>query len=136
MRLRLPASAASLAAMDSETIVRDFCAAFGRQDLDEIVGFFSDDAVYHNIPMEPAVGIAAIEAMLRMFVAEGGDAEFEIVHLAVAGHAVLTERVDRLQVQGKPVEIKVMGTFELNDAGKIRAWRDYFDLGQLMSQIG
>jgi limonene-1,2-epoxide hydrolase len=54
----------------------------------------------------------------------------------VAGHAVLTERVDRLQVQGKPVEIKVMGTFELNEAGKITAWRDYFDLGQLMSQIG
>jgi len=122
--------------MDAEKIVRDFCAAFGRQDLQEIVGFFSDDAVYHNIPMEPAVGRAAIEAVLAMFVAEGGDAEFELVHVASRGQAVLTERVDRLQVQGKPVEIRVMGTFELNDAGEITAWRDYFDLGQLMRQIG
>lgn len=122
--------------MDAEKTVRDFCAAFGRQDLDEIVGFFSDDAVYHNIPMEPAVGIAAIEAMLKMFVAEGGDAEFELVHIAANGNAVLTERIDRLRVQGKPVEIKVMGTFELDDAGQITAWRDYFDLGQLMSQLG
>jgi len=122
--------------MDAEKIVRDFCAAFGRQDLQEILGFFSDDAVYHNIPMEPAVGRAAIEAVLKMFVAEGGDAEFELLHVATSGHAVLTERVDRLQVQGKPVELKVMGTFEVNDAGRITAWRDYFDLGQLMRQLG
>ena len=125
--------------MDAERIVRDFCEAFGRQNLEEIVGFFAADAVYHNIPMEPAVGLPAVEATLKMFVAEGGgggEAEFEIVHIAVSGNAVLTERIDRLNVQGKPVEIKVMGTFELDDAGKIRAWRDYFDMGQLMSQIG
>ena len=122
--------------MNPEKIVRDFCEAFGRQDLDEIVGFFSADAVYHNIPMEPAVGLAAVQATLKMFVAEGGQAEFEIVHLAAHGHTVLTERIDRLEVGGKPVEIKVMGTFELNDAGQISAWRDYFDMAQLMSQIG
>jgi limonene-1,2-epoxide hydrolase len=66
----------------------------------------------------------------------GGRAEFEIRHLAVSGNAVLTERVDRLTIQGKPVELPVMGTFEVNAAGKLQAWRDYFDLGQLMKQMG
>ena len=58
-----------------------------------------------------------------------------IVHLAVHGETVLTERIDRLQVGGKPVEMKLMGVFELNDQGQISAWRDYFDMGQLTRQI-
>ena len=36
--------------------VRRFCEAWGRKDLDEIVAFFSDAAVYHNIPLAPVVG--------------------------------------------------------------------------------
>lgn len=128
---------ASLGSMNAENIVRDFCKAFARQDLGELLGFFSEDAVYHNIPMDPpSVGKSAIETTLKMFVTEGGQGEFELVHLAVSGNVVLTERIDRLHVGGKPIEIKVMGTFELNDAGQITAWRDYFDMGQLMSQVG
>jgi len=30
----------------------------------------------------------------------------------------------------------VMGTFEVNAAGKITAWRDYFDMAQFMKQMG
>ena len=122
--------------MKPEAAVREFCKAFARQDVDELLGWFTDDAVYHNIPLPPAEGKAAIEATLRQFVAPGGEAEFEIKHLAVVGNTVLTERVDRLSMAGKPVVIPVMGTFEVTPQGKIRAWRDYFDMGQLMKQLG
>ncbi len=29
-----------------------------------------------------------------------------------------------------------MGAFEVTSAGKIRAWRDYFDMQQFMTQMG
>ena len=29
--------------------------------------YFADDAVYHNIPLEPAVGHEAIRAFIEMF---------------------------------------------------------------------
>ncbi len=121
--------------MDAETVVRNFCKAFERQDLQEILGFFAEDAVYHNIPLAPAEGLAAIEATLKQFVDPESQAEFEIRHLAVRGNVVLTERLDRLSLGGKRVELPVMGTFEVGADGKILAWRDYFDMGQMTSQL-
>ena len=53
---------------------------------------------------------------------------WEIVHQAVSGNVVINERIDRFEVSGKPVEPPVVGVFEVNDDGKITAWRDSFDL--------
>jgi limonene-1,2-epoxide hydrolase len=36
---------------------------------------------------------------------------------------------------GKTAAIPVAGVFELNDAGKITSWRDYFDLATFTKQI-
>ena len=115
--------------------MRDFCNAFSRCQVEELLGFFSDDAVYHNIPIEPVKGKAAIEATLRQFIDPSGEASFEIRHLACTGGTVLTERLDRFVVNGKRVELPVMGAFEVGPDGKIRAWRDYFDLSQFTKQL-
>jgi limonene-1,2-epoxide hydrolase len=122
--------------MSPEQIVRDFCAAVRRTDLDEIVGFFAPDAVYHNIPLDPVRGHDGIRSTLAQFLAPGGQAEFEIKALAVNGRTVLTERVDRFVFGGKPVELPVMGAFEIDRDGRIAAWRDYFDMQQVMKQVG
>lgn len=122
--------------MNPEEVVRAFCTAFSRQDMTELLGYFSEDAVYHNIPLPAAEGIAAVEATLKQFVDPQGEAEFVIRNLAVQGNTVLTERVDRLTLQGKSLEIPVMGAFEVTDDGKISAWRDYFDMGMLTKQLG
>jgi limonene-1,2-epoxide hydrolase len=121
--------------MDPETVVRAFCTAFERQDVDELLGFFAEGAVYHNIPFEPAVGRDAIEATLRMFIADDSEGSFELLNVATNGAVVLTERLDRVTMQGKVAKLPVMGAFEVDDAGKITAWRDYFDVAMLMSQI-
>jgi len=115
----------------SEDVVRRFCEAFARRDVDEILGFFTDDATYHNIPMEPAVGLDAIRALLESFVPGSPRIEFEVLHLASDGGVVLTERIDRLSFGGREVELPVAGVFQVVD-GKIAAWRDYFDMGQLL----
>ncbi len=122
--------------MDAEKIVRDFCDAIPRRDAVELCGFFSDDAVYHNIPIAPVTGRAEIEKVLQQFIGPASDAEFEILALASSGNTVLTERVDRFTIGDKRIELPVMGTFEVGSDGKIRAWRDYFDMNQFTSQMG
>ena len=62
--------------------------------------------------------------------------EFEMLAIASSGNVVLTERIDRFVLGGKSIAIPVMGTFELTTDGKIKAWRDYFDMQQFMSQMG
>ena len=51
------------------------------------------------------------------------------------GNVVLTERIDSFFFPGNTIALPVMGTFEVNDDGKITAWRDYFDMNQFMSQM-
>ena len=48
-------------------VVQRFCDAVATGDLDAVVAFFTDDAVYHNIPLDPVVGPAAIRATLESF---------------------------------------------------------------------
>ena len=121
--------------MNAEKTVRDFCAAVPRCSSSELAAFFSDDAVYHNIPVEPVRGREMIQATLAQFIDISTDAEFEIVSLAVSGNKVLTERIDRFTINGKRIEIRVMGTFEVGGDGKLTAWRDYFDMQQFMKQM-
>ena len=121
--------------MNPEEIVRRFCKAAERRDSAELAGYFSDDAVYHNIPIDPVQGPEAIRKMLDSFLAPASHCSFELRALAVSGNTVLTERVDRFTIKGKEIALPVMGTFELSADGKIRAWRDYFDLAQFTKQM-
>ena len=120
---------------DAETIVRNFCAAFSRRNIEEILGYFAADAVYHNIPVDPLTGKDAIKNMIGMFTTGVDKIEFQMRHIAANGDVVLTERLDVFTYPDKIVSLPVMGTFEIKD-GKIAAWRDYFDLQQYMTQVG
>ena len=119
---------------DSVKIVRDFCKAWERKDVDELVGFMTDDAVYHNIPLQPAVGHEAIKGVMAMFVPMSKEIEFKVLGIAGDGDTVFTERVDTFVMDGGKISIPVAGVFEVKD-GKIAAWRDYFDMQQFMSQM-
>jgi limonene-1,2-epoxide hydrolase len=120
---------------DALSIVTEFCAAFGAgKSPDELVAYFAEDAVYHNIPVDPAVGHDAILALLNMFMGAIDRLEFQVHNIAATGDTVLTERVDVFHLPNGKIELPVMGTFEVKD-GKIAAWRDYFDLNQYMSQL-
>lgn len=113
-------------------VVRAFCGAFARRDIDELLGFLTDDCVYHNIPVDPVQGHDAIRTMLGMFVSSAIELEFQLRNVAADGPVVLTERVDRFVYPHVTIELPVMGTFEVAD-GKIAVWRDYFDLDMYMS---
>jgi limonene-1,2-epoxide hydrolase len=112
---------------DAIPVVRAFCDAWEARDQQRILDAFTDDGVYHNMPLAPAVGKAAIAALLGMILAPASDVKFAITHIIADGDVVLTERVDTFVMGGKTVTLPVMGAFEVRD-GKIAAWRDYFDM--------
>ncbi|MGP0030196.1 MAG: limonene-1,2-epoxide hydrolase family protein [Acidimicrobiales bacterium] len=114
----------------AEQVVREFCAAVSQRDADVLRPYFSDDVVYHNIPMDPAEGIEATMAVIDMFLGICEALAFEIHHLSSDGDTVLTERTDTFTMGGKTAPLPVMGAFHVRD-GKITAWRDYFDMGQV-----
>ena len=115
-------------------VVRAFCAAWERGDVDAIVEYFTDDAVYHNIPVDPVEGRDAIRSMISMFTTGVNRIEFRVRNIVADGNVVLTERVDVFELPQKTIELPVMGTFEVRN-GKVAAWRDYFDLQQYMTQL-
>lgn len=114
---------------NNEQIVRDFIAAFGRLNVEEIMSFFAEDGVYHNIPWPPATGRAEVRKVIDGFF--GGmnmtSANFEVLNQVAAGNLVMNERVDYLTIGGKKVALPVAGVFEIEN-GKIKSWRDYFDV--------
>jgi limonene-1,2-epoxide hydrolase len=117
-----------------EALVRRFCEAFGRLDVAGLRLFFTEDVVYHNMPLDPVVGVEDTLAFIENFFGMCRSMTVEITHLAVSGNAVLTERVDTFTVGEREAPLPVMGTFEIVD-GRIAAWRDYFDLGQVTAMF-
>jgi limonene-1,2-epoxide hydrolase len=108
-------------------LVRSFVDAWARCDPAELAGYFADDGIYHNIPVAPVKGKSQIEAAIRGFTASWSDVKFELLNLIEQGSLVIAERLDRARVGGKPMALPCVGVFEL-EAGKIKVWRDYFDL--------
>ena len=123
-----------MTASDPLDVVSRFCAAWADGDLDVIIEFFTDDAVYHNIPVDPVSGKDAIRTTIAGFTKGVEKVEFRVGKIAAEGSTVLTERVDVFTLAAKTIDLPVMGAFEVRD-GKIAAWRDYFDLNQFMSQM-
>jgi limonene-1,2-epoxide hydrolase len=118
---------------ENEAFVRRFCAAWSGRDIDELLGYFTTDAVYHNMPMPPVSGHGGIRQVLEMFVPPAERIEFEVRNVASVGDVVFTERVDRFVIGGKKIALPVAGVFEIR-GGKIAAWRDYFDMQTFTAQ--
>jgi len=119
--------------MTPTEVVENFIDAWNRMDWDAVTNALTDDVVYHNIPMEKLEGKAAAVAFITGMQPEGVD--WETLSIAENGNKVLTERIDRFDMPGgKKLELPVMGTFEIEN-GKIKAWRDYFDLNTFMTQM-
>jgi limonene-1,2-epoxide hydrolase len=115
-------------------LVRRFCAAWSDGDIDALVAFFTDDAVYHNIPVAPVTGRDAIRATIDGFTQGVDRVDFRVDNIAATGDIVLTERVDVFVLGDRSISLPVMGAFRVSD-GRIAEWRDYFDMNQFMSQL-
>jgi limonene-1,2-epoxide hydrolase len=123
-------------ALNNEQIVLEFLAAWPRANLDELMGYFARDAVYHNVPVAPIQGADGIRAIFEGFLGLMNRIELEVVNSAAKGNVVFAERIDRFHMKnGKKFDLPVNGVFELRD-GKIVRFSDYFNLADWETQSG
>ena len=112
---------------ENERIVREFIAAWSKLNTDELVGYFTEDGIYHNMPAKPVSGHGDLRAFISAFLESWEKTDWEILNLLAADDIVMVERVDRTLAAGKEVELPCCGIFEMKE-GKIAVWRDYFDM--------
>lgn len=116
--------------MSAATVVDAFLAAICDDDLDTALGMVTDDVVYDNVPIGAVEGPEGIRQVLSGFLASATAIDW-VVHRQVADDTiVMNERTDRFEMGGSWLELPVMGVFEVVD-GKVRLWRDYFDMAAL-----
>lgn len=113
---------------DNDQIVTDFCNAWTNGDVEAIIDAFTEDAFYHNVPMDPLVGKEAIAPFIRAFLGGEGSVIFETHHQVCTGDIVMNERTDHITRDGTTTSLPLMGIFHLVD-GKVAIWKDYFDMG-------
>lgn len=120
---------------DPVAVVRAFIAAWSRLDVDELVGCFTPDGVYHNMPIAPVQGHAALRQFITGFAGGWASTRWDVVNLAVSGNVVFAERIDRTTTHdGKQVDLPCCGVFEVR-GGRIAVWRDYFDMTAYTSAL-
>src|SRR5690606_38317055 len=99
---------------DSDDVVRALSRSWSTPDPDEIAAYFAEDAVYHNIPMEPVVGRAAIRDFVAGFLSTFASIDFEIHRQVTSGGLVMNERTDTMRGKdGRSLALPVMGVFEV-----------------------
>jgi limonene-1,2-epoxide hydrolase len=118
-----------------ESVVRQFFAAASTSDVDKLAGLFSADAVYTDGPRGTHSGIDAIRAEFEEQVQVTPNLVIDVKTLVVDGTTVFAERVDKFEVEGKWFALEVVGVFEVDGDGKIKRFRDYYDLQSLMDEV-
>lgn len=115
--------------MTPQATVEAFIGHWNACDIDAMMALCAEGIVYHNIPMEPITGTAAMRTMVESFLANIASCDWQTHAIAANGNVVLTERTDGFTFKdGRRAAIRVMGTFEIGPDGRIIAWRDYFDM--------
>jgi limonene-1,2-epoxide hydrolase len=123
-------------AADSKQLVLDFLASWHGRDIDHIMSFFADEALYHNVPVQPIRGLAPIRQIFESFLREFRAASLDVVAAVAEPGLVIAERIDRFQTNsGREVELPVTGVFVVDDR-KIVRFSDYFDLDSFQRQSG
>jgi limonene-1,2-epoxide hydrolase len=112
----------------------------GRPDVDRIMAHFAPGGTYQ--PLVPATPqqvagpdlAAALERQFNTY----HECRCEVHAAAAMGRFVFTERSDHVTLHegNKQVTSRVCAVFELDDASRIVSWREYWDTGDIMKQMG
>jgi limonene-1,2-epoxide hydrolase len=120
----------------ADELVTEFCKNWSTPDPDLLASYFAEDAVYHNIPMEPVQGRAAIKTFIEGFLAGFDGIDFAVHRQVSDGGLVFNERTDTMRRKdGTGIPLPVTGVFEIKD-DRIAAWRDYFDMQTIARAFG
>ena len=118
-----------------EAVVDEFIRRIVANDLESALEMVSDDVEYDNVPLGKNIGPDAMRAFLGAMSGGVDEVQFVIHRQAAAGNLVMNERLDRFRVGDNWMDLPVAGVFEVNDAGKVSLWRDYFDLATFNAEV-
>ena len=113
--------------MTNEEIIIEFVEAWSSLDAEKLTTYFTEDGTYYNMPIQPITGHQNLKPFIHNFLATWEKTDWDILNILAKGNLVMVERVDRTIVEGRKVDLPCVGVFEMQN-GKIKIWRDYFDL--------
>lgn len=135
MVLRTAAAFDSLRMLTPEEVVDEFIRRFTSNDVDAALELVADDVEYDNVPIGKNFGPAAMKEFLSGMGTGVDEVEFVIHHQVVQGNIVMNARSDRFRIGDQWLDLPVAGVFEVNDEGRIKLWRDYFDMATFTDQL-
>jgi len=83
----------------ADELVSEFCVLWATPDVEKLAAYFTEDAVYHNIPMQPLHGRTAIREFIEGFTVALDGIDFRIHRQLSNGPLVMNERTDVLRTQ-------------------------------------
>jgi limonene-1,2-epoxide hydrolase len=125
-----------------EAVVAGFMDAWGDgsrrdPDVEKILSMLSDDIVWQLwVPGGPTLhGREAIRADIERQLGFATFMRCGPVRVASNGGVVFTERTDQFRSRDRVVNHHLVAVFEVDDEGKIAAWREYFDPEDVNRQL-
>ena len=111
-----------------------------RPNLPRAAELLAEDATYQiNVPArEKLSGRAAILGELTRQAGDYTDCQCEVLTVVSNERCVVTERIDHVTMirDGLRVHNPLLAIFEINDAGLIQHWREYWDALSLSVRMG
>ena len=109
-------------------------------DLTEALSGFAADATYQSLvpARQPIRGRDIIQNELEAQFARYRECDCEILAMASSDKYVFTERRDHVTMISwdKRIFSSVNAVFEFDDGGQIISWREYWDTGDIATQLG
>ena len=122
--------------VENKQIVARMWECLYRKDFEGVASFIAEDGRYEDVPTPDAgaQGPANVVKRLRMGLDPVERFEHEIHRVVGEGDQVLIEHTETWHFEtGEKIVNHFLTVHELRD-GLVTLWRDYWDLGTLMSQ--
>jgi limonene-1,2-epoxide hydrolase len=118
-----------------EETIRNYYAAWVRDDLDAVFALCTEDVTAVNVPIGPIHGKKEVRAFFEKFGKGMTQKRYDVERILVSGDAAVVEGVENYLKKGRAVSLPYMSVFKF-EGGKIREWRDYFDIQTILRQLG
>jgi len=120
--------------MSHADTIREYYAAWVRDDVAAVMALCTDDVVAGIMPGKDLVGKQAVVQFLDKFAKGMTDKHYDIHAIVVEGDVGMLEGIESYRKDGKPISCPFMTVFRFRD-GKVCSWRDYFDMTTLLKQL-
>jgi limonene-1,2-epoxide hydrolase len=112
-------------------------AGWDDAQVERLLGRMAPEARYQVYAWErPIVGQDAIRLELRRQAPHFRDLRREMVNIASAASTVFVELLDSMMTKKGPLTSHLVAVLEVDEGGKICAWREYYDSKEITTQVG